>query len=265
MMNQNDGSNVPTTSDPPIHPWLAMVNNGFPHSPGNPNLFNPAMMGIPPVLNPMMPPPPMWNMMNLTQDPLWINNEPPFVNPNELNETGKQSPSEPAEQRNMEEPPPSQPPVEMMMPPPPPPPPPMLRRGLSMLGGLFTNKRQPDFYSNEEFQFNQAKKEAKLAKEYAKLGTFYCWRKLDGTDAHFESFSIPNQKIIKRKLAKNAPSQIMLGKEKKLPGEIMVDLQQNRGCYLGKINGEQFLVQLEIKEETYHPSHHFVFATEGHV
>ncbi|KAI8380871.1 hypothetical protein BD560DRAFT_387424 [Blakeslea trispora] len=275
----NTGNEMPPSSQPDPA-WL----NGFgANGSGNTaGLFHPMpMMGIAPMFNhPMIPPPPMWNMMNpAQQDPMWLGDFP-FMNnqdPNLMTQTtevNRKSPVNPVEMESM----PPQASTEdthlpEMVPPPPPPPPPMLQRGLSMLGGLFSGasyRRQPEFSTNsrDDFfppppQLMNSKKEAKLAKEYAKLGTFYCWRKLDGTDSHFESFSIPNQKIIKRKLAKNAPSQIMLGKEKKLPGEIMVDLQQNRGCYLGKINGEQFLVQLEIKEETYHPANtnSFVFAT----
>ncbi|OBZ90753.1 hypothetical protein A0J61_01201 [Choanephora cucurbitarum] len=275
----NPGNEMPSANQPGGAPWL----NGA----GNTNgLFHPMpMMGLAPMFNhPMMPPPPMWNMMNPTQqqqDPMWLGDFP-FLNnqdPNLMTQTevNRKSPVNPIETElpPTEEAQPNIAPAPEMMPPPtmiPPPQPPMLQRGLSMLGGLFSGssyRRQPEFSNRGDDlyppppQLMNSKKEAKLAKEYAKLGTFYCWRKLDGTDAHFESFSIPNQKIIKRKLAKNAPSQIMLGKEKKLPGEIMVDLQQNRGCYLGKINGEQFLVQLEIKEETYHPANanSFVFAT----
>jgi hypothetical protein len=158
---------------------------------------------------------------------------------------------------------------------------PMLRRGLSMmLGGLFGNSSQP---KHDDFQHSsmmppfgnfsapiqaggQSKKEAKLSMQYAKLGKFYCWRKMDGPpDAPFESFSIPNQKIIRRKLAKGSTTHIMLGREKKLPGDIMVDIQTLRGCFSrGKApNGERYLEHLELREERYDGtgSNNFVFAS----
>ncbi|KAI8982181.1 hypothetical protein BDF20DRAFT_865398 [Mycotypha africana] len=152
---------------------------------------------------------------------------------------------------------------------------PMFRKGLSMLGGLFGSNSHSQGYGippADHFSaplqadphfLRQQKKDAKLAMEYAKLGTFYCWRKLmDGQEAHYESFSIPNQKHIKKKLNKNPPQTLIMlaHREKKLQGEIMLDITQNRGCSLQKIGGKTILIQLEIKEENYTPNNDFVFA-----
>jgi hypothetical protein len=148
---------------------------------------------------------------------------------------------------------------------------PMLRRGLSMLGGLFGGGGNSGGSHREDFHGGpsggpphpmfgsfsapiqaQSKKEAKLQRQYEELGTFYCWRRMEGPDQHFESFSIDNQKLIKKKLSKAQPqTQIMLKREKKLPGEIMVDLQQNRGCYLVKMGGDPVVVMLEIEQKSY--------------
>ncbi|OAD05657.1 hypothetical protein MUCCIDRAFT_155958 [Mucor lusitanicus CBS 277.49] len=153
----------------------------------------------------------------------------------------------------------------------------MLKRGLSMLGGLFGQGggggHRDDFnggpphpmFGNFSAPIQaQSKKEAKLQRQYEELGTFYCWRRMEGPDQHFESFNIENQKLIKKKLNKPQPqTQIMLKKEKKLPGEIMIDLQQNRGCYLVKMGGDPVVVMLEIEQKSYGGGNNYVFGGDA--
>lgn len=181
------------------------------------------------------------------------------------------------------------PPNEMMMPPPPPPQEPMLRRGLSMLGGLFGGgggsgrKNGPPYFGGppppphfggEEFgprggggfgNFRppiqgggyQSKKEAKLAQQYQKLGLIWCWRVANSEDNRFESFNIANQKLIKRKADKPESMNgggIMLGREKKLPGEIMIDVHRGYGCAMTMSNGNQQFTSIEIKQEPFEGS-----------
>lgn len=147
---------------------------------------------------------------------------------------------------------------------------PMLRRGLSLLGGLFGGGNgggkknygeefQPmggfpagNFSVPMQGQHPKSKKEEKLTREYQKLGSVWCWRIADSEDGRFQSFSIPNQKIIKRK-SENPESRtrILLGKEKKLRGDIMVDLNQFRGGCMTTVRGQNQFLHLEIKEEPF--------------
>ncbi|KAI7903039.1 uncharacterized protein BX663DRAFT_509325 [Cokeromyces recurvatus] len=136
---------------------------------------------------------------------------------------------------------------------------PMLRRGLSMLGGLFGTDAATQPVQGVK------KREAKLAAEYMKLGTFWCWRQIE-SDQPFESFSIPNQKQIKRKLAKSKTQIMLVAREKKLPGDTLVDIEQRRGCCLIQRNEEHHFIQLELKEETYNPNTgNFVFANNNNI
>ncbi|KAI8051841.1 hypothetical protein BDF21DRAFT_432212, partial [Thamnidium elegans] len=165
-------------------------------------------------------------------------------------------------------------PNEMMMHPHPQPmAPPMLRRGLSLLGGLFGGGGDKRPYGYEDFNNPQmrfagnnfsepmqaggavalTKKEERKAQQYQKLGTFWCWRLADSENA-FQSFSIPNQKIIKRK-GENPElrGRILLGKEKNLPGDIMVDLNNLRGGCMTRSSsrGPNDFVSLDIKPESF--------------
>ncbi|KAI9363229.1 hypothetical protein BD770DRAFT_381053 [Pilaira anomala] len=150
----------------------------------------------------------------------------------------------------------------------------MLRRGLSLLGGLFgggggggqefmggppaTGPPGMQFRGNfsEPMQGPsvnrpRSKKEDKLAREYQKLGQFWVWRIAD-TEDKFQSFNIANQKLIRRKGENpEARNRIMLGKEKALKGDIMVDLNQFRGGCLTTSRGKNEFLPLDIKLETF--------------
>jgi hypothetical protein len=160
---------------------------------------------------------------------------------------------------------------DMMMPPPPQsqqPPTPMLKRGLSKLGGWFGGPKFPPpppmGHPNGGFMMDgPSKKEQKRAKEYQKLGVFYCWRIADTQD-NFESFSIPNQKIIKRKIEKGQRAHILLQKEKKLPGGIIIDLQTWRGCSMGVMNKQNIVEYLEIKEQDFNTMSDFRFSNPSY-
>lgn len=290
-MNNNQGMGPPP-------PWMGPM---FPNSPGNP-LFNPQQnmmnqgglmntmmpMGMPMFNNPMMPPQqPLWNFMN--SGDMWLGNDfpLPFMNSSDPNliasvMNGVQQPQQPRSPGENEEnknkrsgtEPENMPKqnIEMMPPPPPPPQPPapMLRRGLSLLGGLFGgDKRSGPYYDDfnpPQMRFGgnfsepmqgvrgRTKKEERLAQQYQKLGSFWCWRIADSDD-QFQSFNISNQKIIKRK-SDNVDSRgrILLGKEKTLPGDIMVDLNQGRGGCMTSTREQNSFLPLEIKLESFEGS-----------
>ncbi|KAI9478480.1 MAG: hypothetical protein EXX96DRAFT_249470 [Benjaminiella poitrasii] len=239
-------------AQPPL-PWFN-PDDLFP--PPHPAMMS--MMGLPPLMPPIAPP--TWPQSQQQQGGDFL----PFLNdPNHLIAQAAmgmpppQPPQAPPEESYTE---PSQPDTTTAtISPPLPHQAPMLRRGLSMLGGLFGGAA-----SGQEVPTTGSKQDSRLAAEYLKLGTFWCWRQIDQTDQPFESFSIPNQKLMKRKRTK-AKSQFMLSaREKKLPGDVLVDLEQRRGCCMVQRNGERFFVQLELKEETYDPQGgHFVFAGNG--
>ncbi|ORE20532.1 hypothetical protein BCV71DRAFT_175496 [Rhizopus microsporus] len=219
-------------------PWPPLGPN-FPGSPSNGNFAHHPpmpMMGLP-MFNPVMhgPPPPLWNFISPGHD-AWPGPSPPSSQPNQEvknEEEALQAKPESAIAPPAPEPRSMQPPVV---------PEPMIRRGLSFISGLFGNGA------------GQLKK----AQEYEKLGTFWCWRILppqnqEGTaqmpaQFHFESFSIANQKLINRKISKGQTSTIFLGREKKLPGVIMIDVNQCRGCCMIK---DGHFLQLELKREQY--------------
>ncbi|CEP16304.1 hypothetical protein [Parasitella parasitica] len=162
---------------------------------------------------------------------------------------------------------------------------PMLKRGLSMLGGLFSgnggggggggaNRRREDFHGPHPMfgSFSapiqaQSKKEARLQRQYEKLGTFYCWRRMDIPDQPFESFSIKNQYIIRKKIRKLGPqAQFMLKSDERLPGVIMVNLHQNRGGCLMNMGGEKVVVMLQIERKSFGTSNYiFGGGGEGHL
>lgn len=277
-----------------------------------PGMMNPMMpMGLPMFNNPMMPPPPqqpMWNFMN-PQD-MWFGQPDfplPFMNssdPNLIINTmngGLPPPSQPqgspggehqemkkrsGQESEMNQNPQMMPKQnemmnksnEMMMPPPPEP---MIRRGLSLLGGLFGSgggkRNYPEEYHQQQqmgfppgnfsapiqghqFPKPPTKKEERLAREYQKLGSFWCWRVAESEDTRFQSFNIANQKIIKRK-GENPESRtrILLGKEKKLQGDIMVDLNQFRGGCMTSARGQNQFLHLEIKEEPFEGNSSLMF------
>ena len=293
QQQQNDMSSW--LGPPPPH------MNPFPNSPGNPFQNNPMMMQPPPppmnlnMFNPMMPQPGLWNFMNPMSGPndMWFGNEmpPPFMNdlqpPHQQQQQQQQqlsqqgSPNKEAEQQErqhveemQQQKQQQQPPDMMMMPPPPPHQEPMLRRGLSMLGGLLGTKKYPEYPGEfgprgggfqPPMDEGQSRKKAKLAQQYQKLGVIWCWRLLDSEDNRFQSFSIANQKLINKKADKPESlngSGIMLGREKKLKGDIMIDINRGCGCSMEFKGGKQIVHHIEIKREPFAGSS-IVFNGEG--
>lgn len=204
---------------PPVWPHLRPL----PHPT---NAFPLPMMGLP-VLNPMMQAPSLWVPPNP-----WPPAPPPTNVPS------------PEQAKNQEEAPKEEavvtkeisPSARTMTQEPAPPPPPPTRRK-SFLSTLFGWDEDED-----------AKRKRK-AKEYEKLGSFWCWRIISPQpQMHFESFSITNQKYILKKIAKGQGDIIFLYREKKLPGVVMIDVNQCRGCCMIQ---EKYFIQLEIKREQY--------------
>lgn len=259
-------------------------NGNFAHHPPMPMMglpmFNPVMQGPPPPLwNFISPGHDVWPgaaefPFPVAGDPgLGQGPSPPSSQPNQEvknEEEALQAKPESAIVPPAPEPRSMQPPVV---------PEPMLRRGLSFISGLFGNgagRKEPSFRPfsvDDPMSFahpggftapaqaltrSNSKKELKKAQEYEKLGTFWCWRILppqsqEGTaqmpaQFHFESFSIANQKLINRKISKGQTSTIFLGREKKLPGVIMIDVNQCRGCCMIK---DGHFLQLELKREQF--------------
>lgn len=289
------GNRMPMWGGPRLGP-------NFPGFPPNSNFPQPPMPMMGMMLNPMMqgppPPPPlppnqMWNYMTPTHD-AWQGSAEfpfPFMNDSHPELSPKANGESEAKEEDKQD--------TVMLPPEPRvmpiQPEPKPRRGLSFISGLFgTSQKEPPFRSrvlgregflsqfappigsfSAPIQATSSKKDLKKAQEYEKLGAFWCWRVIppqqqqEGagpqppTQLHFESFSISNQKLINRKIAKGKGSNIFLGKEKKLPGVIMIDVNQCRGCCM--VNDGHFL-QLELKKEQYNGNgdgNQYVFRSSG--
>ncbi|RCH84806.1 hypothetical protein CU098_005553 [Rhizopus stolonifer] len=195
----------------------------------------PSLHHSPPSFPP--PPPPMMPMMPVVQPPVWNfmpphdvwSGVPPIKEPT-MNEEIKDEIPEP----KIPAPPPAESVMPRIMPEP---------RRRSLFSQLFGSRNESN----------------KKAQEYEKLGTFWCWRVNTPdsvTPLHFESFSLSNQKLIQRKIKKGQSGNIFLNKEKKLPGVIMIDVNQGRGCCMAN---EGHFLQLELKKEQYNPGDQYVF------
>ncbi|CAO3661121.1 unnamed protein product [Rhizopus stolonifer] len=215
-----------------------------------------ADLGIWPPLPNNYPPMPIMNpMINPMMPPLWVPPPQPWPGVPEALAVNEPQPVVESIENSQE------------VPPPPPPPTVNTSREIPSLQGeggpskaRVILPRKTSFLAGI-FGLNETK-EMKTAKEYQKLGFFWCWRIIGPEQSmHFESFSITNQKYIKRKIEKGQGDAIFLSKEKKLPGIVLIDVNQCRGCCMVR---KDYYIQLEIKREQYNgDSDQYIFQSSS--
>ncbi|CAO3670875.1 unnamed protein product [Rhizopus stolonifer] len=234
----------PTMFPPPPHPMYNGNMGDFYEPEANTAMWpRPSLHHSPPSFPP--PPPPMMPMMPVVQPPAWN-----FMPPHDV-WSGVTPIKEPIMNEEIKD--------EIPEPKIPAPLPPAAAAAAAaaepVMPRIMPEPRRRSLFSQ---LFGSRNESNKKAQEYEKLGTFWCWRVNTPdsvTPLHFESFSLSNQKLIQRKIKKGQCGNIFLNKEKKLPGVIMIDVNQGRGCCMAN---EGHFLQLELKKEQYNSGDQYV-------